>query len=107
MRAHSLSVAPVRLHLHEFRGYQREVLRTQTAAEKPIGTRDNRWFTVRIMPYRTVDDRVDGVVITFTDITAAKVLEAKLRNKQSELESHVAGQAVELERRSRKRRAKP
>lgn len=57
------------------------------------------------MPYRTVDDRVDGVVITFTNITAAKVLEAKLRNKQSEQESHVAGQTVELERRSRKRRA--
>ena len=27
--------------------------------------RDGRWFTVRIMPYRTLDDRIDGVVITF------------------------------------------
>jgi two-component system CheB/CheR fusion protein len=57
----------------------REVLRTLTSAEKPIGTRDGRWFTVRIMPYRTLDDRIDGVVITFADITTAKTLEAKLR----------------------------
>ena len=31
----------------------REVLRTLASAEKPVGTRDGRWFTVRIMPYRT------------------------------------------------------
>ena len=35
------------------------------SAEKPIAARDGRWFTVRIMPYRTLDDRIDGVVITF------------------------------------------
>jgi two-component system CheB/CheR fusion protein len=70
----------------------REVLRKLTFAEKPIGARDGRWFTVRIMPYRTLDDRIDGVVITFADITAAKMLEAKLREKHTRLEKHVAGQ---------------
>ena len=38
------------------------------------------------MPYRTLDDRIDGVVITFADITVAKTLEAKLREKQAVLE---------------------
>ena len=47
--------------------------------EKPVATRDGRWFSVRIMPYRTLDNRIDGVVITFVDITAAKTLEATLR----------------------------
>ncbi len=61
----------------------REVLRTLTSVEKPVTTPDGRWFTVRIMPYRTMDDRIDGVVITFADITAAKVLEAKLRSQQT------------------------
>jgi two-component system CheB/CheR fusion protein len=32
------------------------------------------------MPYRTQDNRIDGVVITFTDITASKQVEATLRN---------------------------
>jgi two-component system CheB/CheR fusion protein len=58
--------------------------------EKPVAARNGRWFTVRIMPYRTMDDRIDGVVITFADITAAKTLEAKLRGKQAGLEKRVA-----------------
>jgi two-component system CheB/CheR fusion protein len=68
----------------------REVLEKLGFAEKPIRTRDGRWFTVRIMPYRTLDDRIDGVVITFTDITAAKTLEAQLREKHAVQEKHVA-----------------
>ena len=79
----------------------REVLRTLVFAEKPIGARDGRWFTVRIMPYRTLDDRIDGVVITFADITVAKTLEAKLRDQHAVLEKQVAKQDVELERRKR------
>ena len=78
----------------------REVLRTLAASEKPIAARDGRWFTVRIMPYRTLDDRIDGVVITFADITAAKVLEAQLRTKQVGLEKRVADQATKWNRRS-------
>jgi chemotaxis methyl-accepting protein methylase/PAS domain-containing protein len=71
----------------------REVLRKLGFAEKPITTRDGRWFTVRIMPYRTLDDRIDGLVITFSDITVAKTLEAKLRGQHAVLEKHVAQQS--------------
>jgi two-component system CheB/CheR fusion protein len=90
------------LRYPELAGDAREVLRTLAASEKPIATRDNRWFTVRIMPYRTLDDRIDGLVITFTDITVAKTLEAQLRGKQTVLENHVADQAVRLKRRARR-----
>ena len=61
----------------------REVLRKLAAVEKPIAARNDRWFTVRIMPYRTFDDRIDGVVITFADITVSKSLEVKLRGQQA------------------------
>jgi hypothetical protein len=44
------------------------------------------------MPYRTMDNRIDGVVITFADITAAKKVEAGLRAKQSEMATHSAKQ---------------
>ena len=64
----------------------REVLRVLASVEKPISARDGRWFNVRVMPYRTNDERIDGVVITFTDITTAKKLEAQLRAKQADLE---------------------
>ena len=83
----------------------REVLRKLAAVEKPIGARDGRWFSVRIMPYRTVDDRIDGVVITFANITVSKELEAKLREKHLSLEKHLAEQSSLLKR--RKQHAKP
>ena len=57
----------------------REVLRRLVASDKQVDTSDGRWFSVRIMPYRTMEDRIDGVVMTFTDITATKKLEAELR----------------------------
>jgi chemotaxis methyl-accepting protein methylase/PAS domain-containing protein len=72
------------------------VLRTLASAEKAIAARDGRWFTVRIMPYRTLDDRIDGVVITFADITVAKTLEAELRKTQAGLEKRVADQATKV-----------
>jgi two-component system CheB/CheR fusion protein len=57
----------------------REVLRTLVFVEKEIATHDDRWFAARIMPYRTLENMIDGAVITFTDITVAKTLEARLR----------------------------
>jgi chemotaxis methyl-accepting protein methylase len=59
----------------------KEVLRTLAVDEKSITTTDGRWFTTRIMPYRTLDNRINGVVITFANITTAKNLEAALREK--------------------------
>ena len=57
----------------------KEVLQTLIYREKEITTRDKRWFNVRIMPYRTFDERIDGVVLTFIDITFAKKLESELK----------------------------
>jgi len=45
------------------------VLQTLVFTEKQVATRGGEWFAVRIMPYRTVDNVIDGVVITFLNIT--------------------------------------
>ena len=74
----------------------RQVLRTLVYVEKSIATRDGRWFLTRIMPYRTLEDRIDGVVITFSDITAAKRLEDELRKAQAGLEAQLKVGAEEL-----------
>jgi two-component system CheB/CheR fusion protein len=55
-----------------------EVLRTLIFIEKQIPTKDGRWFNIKIMPYRTFDDRIDGLVITFIDISESKQAEEKL-----------------------------
>jgi two-component system CheB/CheR fusion protein len=57
----------------------KETLRTLAFSEKQIASSDGHWFTVRIMPYRTLANVIQGVVITFVDITVAKQLESRLR----------------------------
>ncbi len=59
----------------------KEVLRTLVPIEKALTTKDGRKFALRVMPYRTMDNRIDGVVITFTDITVMTKLEAKVREQ--------------------------
>lgn len=56
-----------------------ETLGSLAVSEKQAQTDDGRWFSVRIMPYRRLDNVIDGVVITFVDITATKELESALR----------------------------
>jgi chemotaxis methyl-accepting protein methylase/PAS domain-containing protein len=63
----------------EFQDDLRQVLRALAFRETQVETNDGRWLKVRIMPYRTAENVIDGVVITFTDITTSKVLEAELR----------------------------
>jgi len=63
--------------------HARDVLRTLLFKEVDAPTVDGRWFKVRIMPYRTQDNHIDGLVITFSDVTVSKKLEAELRASQS------------------------
>jgi len=60
----------------------RQVLKTLITKEAAIITNDDRWFNVRIMPYRTLDDHIDGLVITFSDITISKKAEDKLQRSE-------------------------
>ncbi|HEX2685443.1 MAG TPA: CheR family methyltransferase, partial [Kofleriaceae bacterium] len=62
----------------------REVLRTLVFKEKQVTTRDGRWFTVRILPYRTLQNVIDGVVITFTDASASRALAVALAEQVSQ-----------------------
>jgi two-component system CheB/CheR fusion protein len=73
-----------------------EVLQTLVFTEKQVATRDGRWFETRIMPYRTLDDKIDGVVITFADINKFKTLEMELRQAHQEIEKRVAESTQEL-----------
>lgn len=51
------------------------VLNTLVFIEKQIPGKNGQWFSVRIMPYRTFEDRIDGLVITFINISALKKME--------------------------------
>ncbi|WP_210395335.1 chemotaxis protein CheB [Motiliproteus sediminis] len=74
------------------------VLDTLIFKEREVMSRDGRWFRMRIMPYRAHSNRIDGVVITFIDISAIKALELSLHDALQVLQDKVAEQASDLDR---------
>ena len=73
-----------------------KVLRTLQFIEKTVSASEDRWFRVRIMPYRTLDDKIDGLVLTFTEVTASKTLEIAQLKTEGRLEKRIRNQNVEL-----------
>jgi two-component system, chemotaxis family, CheB/CheR fusion protein len=51
------------------------VLETLTPREAEVRTESGRWYLRRILPYRTEEDRIEGVVVTFTDLTERRKAE--------------------------------
>lgn len=60
-----------------------EVLDTLQFKEKQVKTKVEKWFQMRVLPYRTAENRIDGLVVTFSDITEIKQLEQSLRYSQA------------------------
>ena len=55
------------------------VLRDLQTIEREVATRDGRWFVVRLLPYRTADDRIEGIALTFLDVTKRRAIEDQTR----------------------------
>ena len=63
-----------------------KVLRTLEPLEREIEGRNNTWYIRRILPYRTLDNIVDGVVITFGDVTERRRIREALEAAKVEAE---------------------
>lgn len=50
--------------------------------EREVQTTDDRVFIMRVLPYRTAEDRINGVVLTFVDITDRKAAEEALARSE-------------------------
>ncbi|MEP6933040.1 MAG: CheR family methyltransferase, partial [Nitrospirota bacterium] len=61
----------------------REVLETLVVRERNVQATDGSWFLMRIMPYRTAKRTIDGLVLTFQDISTMKAAELAIENAQS------------------------
>ena len=48
------------------------VLKNLNAIEKEVRSTDGLWYLMRCFPYRTLGNKIDGVVFTFTDVTRLK-----------------------------------
>ena len=62
--------------------------------------KDRRWYVMRVRPYRTVEDRINGSVVTFVDITARLQAEQALSRSEQQLRSLVRASSQVLYRMS-------
>jgi two-component system CheB/CheR fusion protein len=60
-----------------------EVLDTLVLKEVEVRTRTGAWYSLRIRPYRTLENVIEGAVITFFDITEIKQAQAALRENDA------------------------
>jgi two-component system CheB/CheR fusion protein len=61
----------------------KEVLDTLVFKELQVQAKGGDWYLLRIVPYRTLDNVIDGAVLTFTNITVLKSLEHSLRASEN------------------------
>ncbi len=75
----------------------KEVLRTLMFKEMEVQSNDGHWYQMRILPYRTTNNFIDGVVITFTDINNLKTVyeEVNKLNKEIKIAQEYADNIVD------------
>jgi two-component system CheB/CheR fusion protein len=64
---------------HDLVDLARQVLTDLSPLEREMRGEDGGWYITRVRPYRTLDDTIDGVVLTFLDVTALKEAERQAR----------------------------
>jgi len=72
----------------------RTVLSDLTPLRRELKSRAGRWYELRMRPYRTMDDKIDGVVATFLDVSERRQVEQALRDSQVSL--HHEKRLIEL-----------
>lgn len=92
----SISNLRPKLEYDELEIDARRVWRTQAPLSRQVADREGRWYLVRIQPYRTIEEKPDGVVCAFSDITRRKRVEEKIRKRQKALKQRLSEQSMEL-----------
>jgi two-component system CheB/CheR fusion protein len=77
-----------------------KVLRTLVPIEREVQDAEGRWLLGRLRPYRSVDNRIDGIVLTFVDISELKETEEALRQREAQLSSLAQSLEERVEKRS-------
>jgi signal transduction histidine kinase len=78
-----------------------EALKTLKTHEFEVRSESGAWYFARMLPYRTIEGEIDGLVFTFVDITGRKQAEDALRDLNARLEQRVGERTLELERSNR------
>jgi two-component system, chemotaxis family, CheB/CheR fusion protein len=75
-----------RLDYNDLAEDARKVLRDLAPIEREVSSKDGGWYLTRLKPYRTIDGKIDGVVVTFVDIGERRRVEDALRDRESRMQ---------------------
>jgi two-component system, chemotaxis family, CheB/CheR fusion protein len=73
-----------RVSFEDLAGEARRVLSQLVVSEHQVQSRSGDWYIMRMLPYRTLEGVVDGVLITFVDVTVLKRTEQALRRSEAD-----------------------
>lgn len=95
---------PVGHIVSNLRGYSRlvedlqEVLDTLVPKDLEVQTTQGGWYSMRILPYRTLENVIEGAVITFVDINERKLVQEALRESESKLRLLSGTEVLKIEK---------
>jgi two-component system CheB/CheR fusion protein len=73
-----------------------QVLRNLASTEREVQSTDGLWYMARFRPYRSGEDKIDGVVITFVDISELRASEEKLHDATTRTEAMITARTSDL-----------
>jgi PAS domain S-box-containing protein len=88
-RGRPISDLTHRLGYPELQSDAESVLRTLTPIEREVQDDERRWYLTRVLPYRSAEDRIEGMVVTFVDITRRVIAENALRESETRLSAEL------------------
>lgn len=74
-----------RLHYPDLAKDAAETFSALRSVEREVSSADNRWYIARILPYRTSENHIEGVILTFIDITQRHQAEERLKKGEERM----------------------
>ena len=86
--SHSGAAALIRwkIELEDVERVLRGVIGTLTPWEHDVQDQDGHWYSVRALPYRSLDNTIDGAVMAFIDVDARRQLENEMQKRADEFQ---------------------
>ena len=72
-----------KINISDLDNILREVIETLRTRERKVTDKEGRPYSLRVRPYRTADDKIDGAVITLVDIDEGKESDVVKKSRQS------------------------